>query len=74
MCETESCPQRQQLLKPSSHIYAANLEERTENEYEIENGVAWRENINSRMGKWVHSWRLQPQLIQRRVHSPHCQL
>lgn len=42
MCETESHPRRQQLQKPSSHVYAANLEERTENECEIEMG-----NINS---------------------------
>lgn len=55
MCETESCPRRQQLLKPSSHIYAANSEERTENECEIEMGMHCETILTVKGARWVRA-------------------
>lgn len=76
MCETESCPRRQQLLKPSSHIYAANLEERRENECEIEMGLRLRGNINSGMGEGVCVQLAIRTTVytEESAQSPYCQL
>lgn len=75
MCETESCPWRQQLLKPSSHVYAANLEERTENECEIEMGLHCERMLTVEWVRGCVQLAIRTTVyIEESAQSPYCQL
>lgn len=75
MCETESRPWRQQLLKPSSHIDAANLEERTENECEIEMGLHCERILTVEWARGCVQLAIRTSVyIEESAQSPHCQL
>lgn len=76
MCERETCPLRQRLLKHSSHIYTANSEEWTENECEIEKRLHCSRIFRVKGGvrRCVQLAIRTTVYTEESAHSPYCQL